>query len=59
MAKATKKKKENRGGARTGAGRPGQNLPKKKARNVKLTDLEYKAITGTYGTFAAGVRTLL
>lgn len=52
-------KKENRGGKRIGAGRPAQNLPKKNARNVMLTDAEYKAITGKYGTFAAGVRSLL
>lgn len=53
-----KKKTETRGGARTGAGRP-TNEVKSKTRTVKLTDAEYKAIVAQYGGFAKGVRSLL
>jgi hypothetical protein len=53
------KDKPTHGGKRTGAGRPSEGKPLKKRRAVDLTDEEYKAIVGKYGTFVAGVRTLI
>jgi len=53
------REEERRGGFRPGAGAKPKNQAPKKGRQVNLTDTEYKHIVKTFGTFAAGVRSLL